>query len=209
MMSLQLFGSSGMRIALAIGFAFMVGWYGTCSSAASTLSSSSGCQLPAGLAFLPSALFAVVGSAQRTSHQQVRHPRPNCCRPVLNGWGTRRDGAYRTARIAAAHHTVDHPDRRRRLARHASDHRPGICQRGARAGRHRQRGFDTFRQIGGAVTIAIFGALIADRTHFIASLQSSLTIAAVLLLAIVAISVSIRPTDHLRRLSSNQPKEKH
>jgi MFS transporter, DHA2 family, methylenomycin A resistance protein len=68
---------------------------------------------------------------------------------------------------------------------------------------------NTFRHVGGAVTIAIFGALIADRTHFIAGLQSSLTIAAVLLLAIVAISVSIRPTDHLRRLSSNQPKEKH
>src|SRR4051795_3300204 len=29
MMPLDLFGSSGMRIALSIGFAFMVGWYGT------------------------------------------------------------------------------------------------------------------------------------------------------------------------------------
>ena len=53
------------------------------------------------------------------------------------------------------------------------------------------------------VAIAIFGALIADRTHFIAGLQTSLTIAAVMLLATVAISVRIRPTDHQRRLSSN------
>jgi hypothetical protein len=51
--------------------------------------------------------------------------------------------------------------------------------------------------------------LIADRTHFIAGLQISLMIAAVLLLATVAISVRIGPTDHQRRLSSNQPKEKH
>ena len=65
------------------------------------------------------------------------------------------------------------------------------------------------RQVGGAVAIAIFGALIADRTHFIAGLQTSLTIAAVLLLATVAISVRIRPTDHERRLSPNQTKEQH
>jgi DHA2 family methylenomycin A resistance protein-like MFS transporter len=56
--------------------------------------------------------------------------------------------------------------------------------------------FNTFRQVGGAVAIAIFGALIADRPHFIAGLQTSLTIAAVLLLATVATSLRIRPTDH-------------
>jgi DHA2 family methylenomycin A resistance protein-like MFS transporter len=56
--------------------------------------------------------------------------------------------------------------------------------------------FNTFRQVGGAVAIAIFGALIADGTQFIAGLQTSLTIAAVLLLATVARSVRIRSTDH-------------
>jgi DHA2 family methylenomycin A resistance protein-like MFS transporter len=50
--------------------------------------------------------------------------------------------------------------------------------------------------MGKPVAIAIFGALIADRTHFIAGLQTSLTIAAVLLLAAVATSLRIRPTDH-------------
>jgi DHA2 family methylenomycin A resistance protein-like MFS transporter len=42
-----------------------------------------------------------------------------------------------------------------------------------------------------------------------AGLQTSLMVAAVLLLATVAISIRIRPTDHQRRLSSSQPKEKH
>ena len=56
--------------------------------------------------------------------------------------------------------------------------------------------FNTFRQVGGAVAIAIFGALIADRTEFLAGLQTSLMIAAVLLLATVVSSLRIRPTDH-------------
>jgi DHA2 family methylenomycin A resistance protein-like MFS transporter len=56
--------------------------------------------------------------------------------------------------------------------------------------------FNTFRQVGGAVAIAIFGALIAERTQFIAGLQTSLTIAAVLLLATVVTSLRIRPIDH-------------
>jgi DHA2 family methylenomycin A resistance protein-like MFS transporter len=56
--------------------------------------------------------------------------------------------------------------------------------------------FNTFRQVGGAVAIAIFGALIADRTQFTTGMQTSLTIAAALLLATVAISVRIRPTGH-------------
>jgi DHA2 family methylenomycin A resistance protein-like MFS transporter len=56
--------------------------------------------------------------------------------------------------------------------------------------------FNTFRQVGGAVAIAVFGALIADRTHFTAGLQASLTIAAALLMATVVISLRIRPTWH-------------
>ena len=60
---------------------------------------------------------------------------------------------------------------------------------------------------GGAVTITIFGALTADPTHFIGGPRTSLTIAAVLLLATVAISLRIRPTDHRCRSASNSSKE--
>ena len=59
--------------------------------------------------------------------------------------------------------------------------------------------FNTFRQVGGAVAIAVFGALIADHTRFIAGMQASLTIAAAVLLTAVLISLRIRPAaDHAR-----------
>jgi MFS transporter, DHA2 family, methylenomycin A resistance protein len=53
--------------------------------------------------------------------------------------------------------------------------------------------FNTFRQIGGALAIAIFGALIADRTDFVAGMQTSLTIAAAVLAAALLISLRIGP----------------
>jgi hypothetical protein len=159
MMPLQLFGSSGMRIALAIGFAFMVGWYGTVFVGSLYPQQQLGLPpLLAGLAFLPSALFAVVGNLLSA--------------PVTNRYGTRVPIVAGLSSMVGG--LVEHlpPDRRR--GRYRDLRRPD-----------------------------------RDRTHFIAGLQTSLTIAAVLLLATVAISVRIRPTDHERRLSPNQPKEKH
>ncbi len=41
--------------------------------------------------------------------------------------------------------------------------------------------FNTFRQIGGAVAIAVFGALIADPDDFVAGMQTALIITACLL----------------------------
>lgn len=52
--------------------------------------------------------------------------------------------------------------------------------------------FNTFRQVGGALAIAIFGALIADRDRFVAGMQVSLTIAASLLLITALVSLRIR-----------------
>jgi DHA2 family methylenomycin A resistance protein-like MFS transporter len=57
--------------------------------------------------------------------------------------------------------------------------------------------FNTFRQVGGALAIAIFGALVADRAHFVTGMQTSLSIAAVLLLAAVAAAAGIQPVRHL------------
>jgi MFS transporter, DHA2 family, methylenomycin A resistance protein len=49
-------------------------------------------------------------------------------------------------------------------------------------------------QVGGALAIAIFGALIADRDRFLAGMQVSLTIAASLLLITALVSLGIRPS---------------
>lgn len=53
---------------------------------------------------------------------------------------------------------------------------------------------NTCRQLGGALAIAVFGALVAQRETFVHGLQISLAIAAVLLLATAAMSLSLRPT---------------
>jgi hypothetical protein len=61
--------------------------------------------------------------------------------------------------------------------------------------------------VGGAVTIAIFGALLANRTQLTTGMQTRLNIAAVPLLATVVICVRNRPTDHRWQPTSNESKE--
>jgi DHA2 family methylenomycin A resistance protein-like MFS transporter len=51
---------------------------------------------------------------------------------------------------------------------------------------------NTCRQVGGALAVAVFGALVADPATFLTGLQISLVIAAVLLLATAAASLSLR-----------------
>src|SRR3954454_12972826 len=63
MMPLTLFRSTGFRIALSVGFAFMVGWFGTVFVLSLYLQQHLGLTpLHAGLLFLPSACFSVVGN---------------------------------------------------------------------------------------------------------------------------------------------------
>jgi DHA2 family methylenomycin A resistance protein-like MFS transporter len=52
---------------------------------------------------------------------------------------------------------------------------------------------NTCRQLGGALAVAVFGALVAHRETFVPGLQASLAIAAVLLLATAAASLTLRP----------------
>jgi DHA2 family methylenomycin A resistance protein-like MFS transporter len=198
MMPLELFTSTGMRIALAIGFAFMVGWYGTVFVGSLYLQQQLGLPpLLAGLAFLPSALFAVVGnliSGPVTIRYGTRVPIVVGLSSMVVGLtgmvltaplGSTLITTLLIIPIGAGGSLAMPPTTGLVLASVAPD-RAGTAS----------AVFNTFRQVGGAVAIAIFGALIADRTHFIAGLQTSLTIAAVLLLATVATSLRIRPADH-------------
>jgi ADP-ribose pyrophosphatase YjhB (NUDIX family) len=54
--------------------------------------------------------------------------------------------------------------------------------------------FNTSRQIGGALAIAVFGALLADQTTFLQGMRSSLLIAAVV--AMIAAAASLLPPMH-------------
>jgi len=51
-------------------------------------------------------------------------------------------------------------------------------------------------RIGGALSVAVFGALVAHRETFVQDLQVSLVIAAVLLLVTASASLLLRPARH-------------
>jgi DHA2 family methylenomycin A resistance protein-like MFS transporter len=198
MMPLELFSSTGMRIAVAIGFAFMVGWYGTVFVGSLFLQQQLGlAPLLAGLAFLPSAVFSVVGnliSGPVTNRFGTRVP-------ILVGLSSMVAGLVRLVLTASlgspllttlfiipvgAGGSLAMPPTTGLVLAGVAPKRAGTAS----------AVFNTFRQVGGAVAIAIFGALIADRTQFTAGLQISLSLAAALLVATVAISVRIRPARH-------------
>jgi DHA2 family methylenomycin A resistance protein-like MFS transporter len=52
--------------------------------------------------------------------------------------------------------------------------------------------FNTFRQVGGAVAIAVFGALISRPATFVAGMQVSLLVTASLLIATALVGLRIR-----------------
>ena len=54
--------------------------------------------------------------------------------------------------------------------------------------------FNTSRQIGGALAVAVFGALLAHRATFLHGVRASLLIAAVVALAAAAASLLLTPT---------------
>jgi EmrB/QacA subfamily drug resistance transporter len=59
--------------------------------------------------------------------------------------------------------------------------------------------FNTSRQVGGALAIALFGALLASRATFLPGLRASLLIAAGVVLAAAAVSVLVRPSESTER----------
>jgi sugar phosphate permease len=54
--------------------------------------------------------------------------------------------------------------------------------------------FNTSRQLGGALAVAVFGALLADRAHAIEGVRESLLIAAVVAFAAAAANLLPRPS---------------
>lgn len=54
--------------------------------------------------------------------------------------------------------------------------------------------FNTFRQLGGAVAVAVFGAILATSSTFVTGMQISLVLAAALLLVTALVSLRIRLT---------------
>ena len=194
MMPLGLFRSPGFRLALPVGFAFMVGNYGNVFVVSLHLQQELGLPpLQAGLVFLPSAAFAVAGNLLSG--------------PVANRFGARLPVVTgllsMVVGLVALLLTTDLgspvvtalclvP-----VGLGGSVAMPsvtGVVLEGvpAELAGTASAVFNTFRQVGGAVAIAVFGALIATPGDMADGVRASLGVAAALLLLAALTSLRIR-----------------
>jgi DHA2 family methylenomycin A resistance protein-like MFS transporter len=195
MMPLDLFHAHGFRIALPVGFAFMVGNFGNVFVIALYLQQHLGLSpLHAGLIFLPSAFFAIAGNLS----SGIVTNRFGARVPVVAGLLSMVVGL--TAMLITAPLGLPWliaicviP-----IGAGGSLAMPSVTSVVLEGVPASQTGtasavFNTFRQVGGAVAIAVFGALIANPDTIDRGLRLSLGIAAVLILLAALNSLRIRP----------------
>jgi DHA2 family methylenomycin A resistance protein-like MFS transporter len=193
MMPLGLFRSKGFRIALGVGFAFMVGNYGNVFITSLFLQQYLGLTpLRAGLVYIPSAVFAIAGNLASGPLTNRFGPR----RPVVAGQLLMVVGLI--ALVATVHLgsvplvalCVIPIGAGGSLAMPAVT---GVVLDGVRPDQAGTASavFNTFRQVGGAVAIAVFGSLIAGSTTFLPGARAGLAIAAALLLITALTSLKI------------------
>ena len=198
MMPLELFGSRTVRVAVAAGFAFMVGYYGLPFVMSLYLQELRGLSpLGTGIAFLPMMLIGAVLTpftarlAERFGARAlittgliamtaglvviglVPGPAPVAVLSVL------------MILVGLAGPMVMPPVMALLL------HAVPAWRAGVASGV-----FNTSRQVGGALAVAVFGALLADRANFVHGLRVSLLIAAAVALAAVFVSRLLSRAGH-------------
>jgi MFS transporter, DHA2 family, methylenomycin A resistance protein len=191
MMPLDLFRPVGMRVALAVGFSFMAGWFGTVFYVSLYLQQRLGLTpLTAGLVFLPSAVAAMVGnltSGAITNRWGARVP-------VVAGLGSMVIGLV--ALIISA--PLGSPALTAFLlifiGPGGSIAMPAITSVVLDSVAPERAGtasavFNTFRQVGGALAIAVFGTLLTSAGSFVSGMQIGSAIAATMLLATALVSL--------------------
>ncbi|TCC09998.1 MFS transporter [Kribbella soli] len=197
MMPLQLFHARGFRLALPVGFAFMVGNYGNVFVVSLFLQQHLELTpLHAGLAFLPSAFFAIAGnlaSGPVTNRFGARVP-------VVVGLLCMTGGLLALLLTASLESPVITALCVIPIGAGGSLAMPsitGVVLEGVSAERAGTASavFNTFRQVGGAVAIAVFGALIANPDTFLTGMRISLASAAALLLLAAINSTRTQPRD--------------
>jgi MFS transporter, DHA2 family, methylenomycin A resistance protein len=196
MMPLELFGSKSFRIALSAGFAFMVGNYGNVFATSLFLQQYLGLSaLHAGLVYIPSAIFAIAGNLASGPVTNRFGPRP----PVVAGQLAMVAGLLA---LVATVHLRSAPlvavclipiGAGGSLAMPAVT---GVVLGGVAPGLAGTASavFNTFRQVGGAVAIAVFGSLIAGSATFLPGMRASLAIAAGLLFGTALIGLRVSTT---------------
>jgi DHA2 family methylenomycin A resistance protein-like MFS transporter len=197
MLPLDLFLSTRMRLSLAVGFAFMASHFGTVFVLSLVLQQHLGMTpLQAGLVFLPSAAFSIVGNIISGTLANRFGPRA----PIVLGLTAMVTGLAAmilTAPLGSpvlvgtfliltgSGGSIAMPQVTSVVLASVPSEKAGTAS----------AAFNTFRQVGGAVAIAVFGALIADRSTYVQGMQISFIIAASLLsLTAAAAFVILRPT---------------
>ena len=194
MMPLELFRSGAMRISLFAGFAFMIGNFGSVFVMSLYLQQHLGLSpLLAGLVFLPAAAFSVTGnivSGGLTNRFGARMPASLGLAILAVGLAAQLLTAPTGSPILAGAFliltglggSIAMPPVTSVVLASVPLERAGTAS----------AVFNTFRQMGGAVAIAVFGALLGSSRTFVEGLQVSFVIAASLLV-IAAIANTLLP----------------
>ena len=193
MMPLRLFAPAGMRIALVAGFAFMVGNFGSVFTISLFLQQHLGLPpLAAGLVFLPSSAFSILGNVVSGRLANRFGPRL----PAVLGLSSMAAGMVALLLTAP----LGSPPLVAALmilnGMGGATAMPPITSVVLASVPGEQAGtasaiFNTFRQVGGAVAIAVFGSLLASPMGFIPGLQIGFGAAAAALLLAAAGSLFI------------------
>ncbi|OZG69260.1 MFS transporter [Bifidobacterium eulemuris] len=193
MMPLHLLRSYDMRVSLAIGLAFMISWYGTVFLCTSLLQNEYGLSpLVCGLIFVPSAVCGAIGNLSAPRIANMFGTRV----PVLAGLALMILGLAAMAALGTHLGAVlvgvfsgivglgcsfVTPPVSALVLRCVDPHESGIA--GAM--------FNTSRQIGSTLGIAIFGSLVASLPTFDAAMRVSFLTAAAMLTLVLAASTRL------------------
>ncbi|HEX6526036.1 MAG TPA: DHA2 family efflux MFS transporter permease subunit [Streptosporangiaceae bacterium] len=195
MVPLALFRSRAVSVAVAVGFAFIVGYYGLPFVMSLYLQQVRGLSaLGAGLAFLP---MMVIGAAL-TPFSARAAERVGARVLITGGLAVMAAGLVILAALASAvpiwalavlmvmaglAGPAVMPPVTGVLLNAVPGHQAGTAS-GV---------FNTSRQVGGALAVAVFGALLADRAAFMQGLRTSLLLAGGVVLAAAAASLLLKP----------------
>jgi MFS transporter, DHA2 family, methylenomycin A resistance protein len=196
MMPLGLFRSRNVSVAVAVGFAFMAGYYGLPFVMSLYLQQLRGLSpVATGVAFLP---MMLIGAALTPFSVRIAE-RLGARVLIIGGLILMTAGlviigfassSAPTWALAAAMILVGlagpfvMPPVTAVLLNSVPAHRAGVAS-GV---------FHTSRQVGGALAVAVFGALLANRAMFTRGVQVSLLLGAAVALAAVAASLLLKPT---------------
>ena len=195
MVGLTLLRERTMVVSAAIGFALNVGFYGMVFLLSLSLQEARGLSAPAtGLAFVPMTLLTAFVSPTAAWFAARFGPRM----PVITGQVAMTTGLVLLALVPAsapvwlliaamvpvgAGGSLAVPALTSLLLDHVAAERAGTAG-GV---------LNTSRQVGGALAVAVFGALIADRHHLATGLETGLLIAASVVLLTTTASFLLRP----------------